>query len=75
MWIDMRPYWPPAGDPAAEPVELAFRSWISRDPFGGSSVRRILRRLTFGDSIGPAFAVAIALVVAGGALVNWPGRL
>jgi drug/metabolite transporter (DMT)-like permease len=31
--------------------------------------------LTFGEPVTPAFAVAIALVVAGVALVNWPRKL
>ena len=31
-------------------------------------------RLFFGDPVTPSFAVAIALVVAGIALVNWPRR-
>ena len=30
--------------------------------------------LVFGDAITPAFAAAIALVVAGLALVNWPRK-
>ena len=30
--------------------------------------------LVFGEAVTPAFAVAIALVVAGVALVNWPRR-